>query len=53
LLESIELARQQYYAGGDQVEIVVADNALTGGMAGLARADGRNAGRVENRAVAL
>jgi glycosyltransferase involved in cell wall biosynthesis len=52
LLDSIESARQQYAAGPDEVEVVVADNASTDGTARLARLRGCRVVRVEKRAIA-
>ena len=52
LLDSINSARQQYEAGSDEVEIIVADNASTDGTADLARTRGCRVVQVEKRAIA-
>jgi glycosyltransferase involved in cell wall biosynthesis len=52
LLDSIDASRQQYQAGADQIEVIVADNRSTDGTADLARARGCRVVRVDKRSIA-
>lgn len=52
LLDSIDLARERYEAGAEEIEIIVADNASTDGTAILARARGCRVVSVERRSIA-
>jgi len=52
LLDSIELARSNYSAGSDAVEVIVADNASTDSTAEVAAARGAQVVRVEKRRIA-
>ncbi|MBA3298367.1 MAG: glycosyltransferase [Acidobacteria bacterium] len=52
LLDSIELARRRYTGKGDEIEVVVVDNASTDGTAHLARTRGCRVVRVEKRSIA-
>jgi len=51
-LDSIELARRRYTGKGDEIEVVVVDNASTDGTAHLARTRGCRVVRGEKRSIA-
>ena len=52
LLESVACAREQYRGSGDQIEVVVADNASTDRTAEIAREHGCHVVHVEQRSIA-
>lgn len=53
LLKSIEMARTNYSGGGDQIEVIVADNDSTDGTAEVAVAHGARVVHVPKRRIAV